>query len=177
MESWKTMLFLAVVTVVTSLSLAQGMRDEDYIKEVVELYNENVDYLFKPLHDYPARFVLVEEDSQLLVFLIKETQCDKSENATILDCDFKPNGEIKVCTSYLDEQKNPDNITCNGLPQVLWISQVYNSPFLKSRTRRSANRKRCKNAVCKLLGKLKGSGSPIAGARNRQRPPFSATYV
>ncbi|KAM4688530.1 cathelicidin-related antimicrobial peptide Na_CRAMP-like isoform 3-T3 [Discoglossus pictus] len=164
MESWKAMLFLAVVTVVTSLSLAQGMRDEDYIKEVVELYNENADNLYKPLHDYPARFVLVEEDSQLLVFLIKETQCDKSENATILDCDFKPNGEIKVCTSYLDEQKNPDNITCNGLPQ-------------KSRTRRSANRKRCKNAVCKLLGKLKGSGSPIAGARNRQRPPFSATYV
>ncbi|KAM4688532.1 cathelicidin-6-like isoform 5-T5 [Discoglossus pictus] len=138
MESWKTMLFLAVVTVVTSLSLAQGMRDEDYIKEVVELYNENVDYLFKPLHDYPARFVLVEENTQLMVFLIKETECPKSQNANVLECDFKPNGEIKVCTSYLDEQKNPDNVTCKDLPQ-------------KSRTKRSTNRKPCKKPPCRRL--------------------------
>ncbi|MEE6467518.1 hypothetical protein FKM82_007281 [Ascaphus truei] len=123
MESWwKAILLLSVTTAVNSLSLPQelnSIRDAEYIKRAVEIYNkkENANYIFKPLNDDPDSFLQVDENVQQLVFKIKETVCPKSENYNIVECDFKHDGEVKVCNTYLTELKNEDYIMCSPLSQ------------------------------------------------------------
>ncbi|XP_075445270.1 cathelicidin-related antimicrobial peptide Bf-CRAMP-like [Ascaphus truei] len=125
MESWwKAILLLSVATAVNSLSLTQEInriQDVEYIKRAVDIYNkkENVNYIFKPLDDDIDTYLQVDENLQQLVFKIKETVCPKSENYNIGECDFNPDGEVRVCSTYLTEQKNEDvTITCSPLSQV-----------------------------------------------------------
>ncbi|XP_075445271.1 cathelicidin-6-like [Ascaphus truei] len=138
MESWwKAILLLSVATAVNSLSLTQeinSIQDVEYIKRAVDIYNkkENINDIFKPLDDDNDTYLQVDENLLQLVFKIKETVCPKSENYNIGECDFKPDGEVRVCYTYLTEQKNEDAIiTCSSLSQHSRAKRSFKKRFKK----------------------------------------------
>ncbi|MEE6467516.1 hypothetical protein FKM82_007279 [Ascaphus truei] len=138
MESWwKAILLLSVATAVNSLTLPQeinSIQDVEYIKRAVDIYNkkENVNYIFKPLDDDNDTYLQVNENLQQLVFKIKETVCPISENYNIGECDFKPDGEVKICNTNLTEQENEDIIiTCSPLSQHSRAKRSFKKRFKK----------------------------------------------
>ncbi|MEE6467513.1 hypothetical protein FKM82_007277 [Ascaphus truei] len=142
---WKAILLLSVATAVNSLSLPKeinSIRVAEYIKRAVDIYNkkEHVNYIFKPLNDDPDTYPQVDENLQQLVFKIKETVCPRSGNYNIGECDFKHDGEVNVCNTYLTVQNNEDDIiSCSPLSQ-------------HSDTKRVGKRRPCKNRYCRPPG-------------------------
>ncbi|KAG8443486.1 hypothetical protein GDO86_012037 [Hymenochirus boettgeri] len=99
MDRWGSVPFL-LIAIFSSPALSQILvQDNVYNGKAVNLYNqkENVPYIFRTLDNYPARDLHIEENFLLVMFIIKETVCLKSETTMDTDCDFKPDGVSKMC--------------------------------------------------------------------------------
>ncbi|XP_066441078.1 cathelicidin-6-like [Eleutherodactylus coqui] len=141
MMSWKlSLLFFSAVTLHGCLSGTAEPEDQDenFIREIVTLYNqmEGVTYLYKSLDQLPS--VPLQGDENDKGYIIKETECLKSGNPDLSQCDFKPDGDVKMCAQDVD-----DDIMCVRVPK-------------EARLKRSL--KKCKKLACKLL---RGAGSVI----------------
>ncbi|XP_053568910.1 cathelicidin-6-like [Bombina bombina] len=152
MRMWGWLMYTLLLALSVLASTFSQLQEEkksvnEYINQAVELFNEdeNIQFKFKPLDDQPATFMLADENTQMILFKIKQTVCEKSQKESNLECDFKPDGEIRLCISYAEDQENADNIICDTI-------------FQDFRTKRSARRrKKCKTFFCKLLQKFQGS--------------------
>ncbi|XP_066441003.1 cathelicidin-related peptide Oh-Cath-like [Eleutherodactylus coqui] len=118
MMSWKlSLLFFSAVTLHGCLSGAAEpeVQDGSSIKHITNLYNqmEDVTYLYKSLDQHPA--TPLEEGENQRCFIIKETECLKSENPDLSQCDFKSDGDVKLCDLHAEV---PEDIKCIILPEV-----------------------------------------------------------
>ncbi|XP_066441179.1 cathelicidin-related antimicrobial peptide Bf-CRAMP-like isoform X2 [Eleutherodactylus coqui] len=99
MRSWKlSLLFFSAVTLHGCLSGAAEpeVQDERSIRDIINLYNkrEGVTYLYKYLDQ--ISITPLEGDENQRGFIIKETECLKSGNPDLSQCDFKPDGNVRV---------------------------------------------------------------------------------
>nr|QPL18198.1 cathelicidin family antimicrobial peptide CATH1 precursor [Pelophylax nigromaculatus] len=140
MKVWQCVLWLCAITL--DLAHSQPPDREDWIREALDLYNQREDgeFLFKLLSELPAPLLQEEGDSPAITFLIKETDCPKSEDNDLEGCDDKEDGEVKVCALHREEE----DVKCVSLTE-------------NSRIKRSSNKK-C-NFFCKLKKKVKSVGS------------------
>ncbi|XP_075070265.1 cathelicidin-6-like [Mixophyes fleayi] len=113
---WLSLLVLSAVTL--DLGLSQSPEREKLIAEAIKCFNkeENVPNLYKFLNDVPATRQEDKNKSQTLKFEIKETVCPKSAKRDLGQCDYKPDGETKLCTLPLAE-KDKDVVKCSSLPK------------------------------------------------------------
>ncbi|XP_056374701.1 uncharacterized protein LOC130272815 isoform X2 [Hyla sarda] len=128
-------------------------QDEKSIRDIVHLYNqrEGVTYLYKATDQLPWTSVQEEENPNRRHCIIRETECLKSENPDLSQCDFKPDGDVKICAVDLGDE-DPEDIMCTSLTKNV-------------RVRRASKKKKkkCKSAVCKILQTV-GGGSIIGSA-------------
>ncbi|XP_066441002.1 cathelicidin-related antimicrobial peptide Bf-CRAMP-like [Eleutherodactylus coqui] len=130
MRSWKlSLLFFFAVTLHGCLSGAAEpeVQDESRITDIINLYNqrEGVIYLYKSL-DQPSATPL-EEDENNRGYIIKETECLKSEDADLSQCDFKPDGDVKICNLDLDAE-DPEDINCISLTKGVRVKRSSRRP-------------------------------------------------
>ncbi|XP_066440626.1 cathelicidin-related peptide Oh-Cath-like isoform X1 [Eleutherodactylus coqui] len=114
MMSWKlSLLFFSAVTLHGCLSDAAEPEVQDGIstRDITNLYNQRqgVTYLYKPFNDLPS--IPVKGGENKRVYIIKETACLKSENRDLSQCDFKPDGDVEICTWDVDHGAS-DGIMC-----------------------------------------------------------------
>ncbi|XP_078518594.1 cathelicidin-1-like [Lissotriton helveticus] len=88
------------------------------VEDAVDFFNKgsNQDYIFK-LVEVDPQYDLDEPASTLqLQFMVKETECLKSENKTIEECNFQEHGAIKVCSAVflVDPERNGIVVTCES---------------------------------------------------------------
>ncbi|XP_077127875.1 cathelicidin-related antimicrobial peptide Bf-CRAMP-like [Ranitomeya variabilis] len=110
MRSWRlSLLLLSAVTLHGCLSDAADpeIKDGRSIGDITDLYNqkEGVTYLYKSLDQ-----IHISPSKDTKSFLIKETVCLKSENLELSQCDFKPDGDVKICTLHLGDEDPVDKI-------------------------------------------------------------------
>ncbi|XP_068094635.1 cathelicidin-1-like [Hyperolius riggenbachi] len=158
---WWGVLVLAAVS--SQLGLCQ-LQEPDILEEVsltemVEMYNqrEEEECYYKLLTGLPVTELEEEEDSPTVAFLIKETECLKSGRDIDLErCDYKEDGEVKVCGMYPDEDgKSEEELRCVSLTQNV-------------RAKRAANPRKCNNFLCRMFRSRTGRSSHIAkGSTNR----------
>ncbi|CAJ0960043.1 unnamed protein product [Ranitomeya imitator] len=145
MRSWRlSLLLLSAVTLHGCLSDTPEpeIKDGRSIGDITDLYNqmEGVTYLYKSLDQI---HISPPEDTKS--FLIKETVCLKSENPELSQCDFKSDGNVKICTLHLGDEDPVDKI-CISLTT--------------DDTANRTGRRRCPRRPCRLPG----SNSPIGFA-------------
>ncbi|XP_053324324.1 cathelicidin-related peptide Oh-Cath-like [Spea bombifrons] len=147
-------LFASLAFIVCTLAELQeiNIHDDEFIKKAVEFFNEkeNVNYAFKASSYLGGGYRQVEDDLQVVSFVIQETLCVRSENYNLGECDFNPDGEVKFCSTYLGVESYIRNIACNTVSE-------------DHREKRSSKKKRC-NFFCKLAQRFRapGRGSNIA---------------
>ncbi|XP_066441177.1 cathelicidin-2-like [Eleutherodactylus coqui] len=117
MRSWKlSLLFFSAVTLHGCLCGTAEPEDQDErsMRDITNLYNqmEEVIYLYKYLDQ--ISITPLEGDENDKGYIIKETECLKSGNPDLSQCDFKPDGDVKICN--LDAEV-PDDIKCISLPE------------------------------------------------------------
>ncbi|XP_069585241.1 cathelicidin-6-like [Ranitomeya imitator] len=159
MRSWRlSLLLLSAVTLHGCLSDTPepGIKDGRSIGDITDLYNqkERVTYLYKSLqqiHIAPPEEGKIPDGRS---FIIKETVCLKSEDPDLSQCDFKPDGDVKICALDVGDDGSKD-IQCISQNKVV-------------RVRRSGKKKKkCNNVICKLF--RSGSTSVIAGGTHTGR--------
>ncbi|XP_073407252.1 cathelicidin-related antimicrobial peptide Bf-CRAMP-like [Dendrobates tinctorius] len=146
MRSWRlSLLSLLLVSAVTlhgclSDTAEPGIKDGRSIGDITDLYNqkEGVTYLYKSLDQ-----IHISPSKDTKSFLIKETVCLKSENPALSQCDFKTDGDVKICTLHLGDEDPVDTI-CISLPTDVTANRT--------------GRRRCPRRPCRLPP---GSNSPI----------------
>ncbi|XP_040211153.1 cathelicidin antimicrobial peptide-like isoform X2 [Rana temporaria] len=140
MKVWQCVVWLSAITL--EVARSQSPDREGWIREAVDLYNQREDgeFLFKLLSELPAALLEEEGDSPAITFLIKETDCPKSEEKDLEGCDYKEDGEVKVCAL----QREEEDVKCVSLAE-------------KSRSKRSS-KKKC-NFLCKVKNRLKSLSS------------------
>nr|QBC65431.1 cathelicidin-RC2 precursor [Aquarana catesbeiana] len=140
MKIWQCVVWLSAVTL--EVAHSQSPDREEWITEALDLYNQREDgeFLFKLLSELPAPLLEEEGDSPAITFLIKETDCPKSEENDLEGCDYSKDGEVKVCALHREDE----DVKCVSLTE-------------NSRSKRSSNKK-C-GFFCKLKNKLKSTGS------------------
>ncbi|CAJ0960047.1 unnamed protein product [Ranitomeya imitator] len=117
-----------------------GIKDGRSIGDITDLYNqkERVTYLYKSLqqiHIAPPEEGKIPDGRS---FIIKETVCLKSEDPDLSQCDFKPDGDVKICALDVGDDGSKD-IQCISQNKVV-------------RVRRSGKKKKkCNNVICKLF--------------------------
>ncbi|XP_072010633.1 cathelicidin-6-like isoform X2 [Engystomops pustulosus] len=92
------------------------------IEDVIHLYNqrEGVTYLYKALDPRPPALLEEEEEPNTKTFTMKETTCLRSEETELSQCNYKPEGEVKVCVLDLDVV-DPEDIMCRSLTKILRV--------------------------------------------------------
>ncbi|XP_018430776.1 PREDICTED: cathelicidin-related peptide Na_CRAMP-like [Nanorana parkeri] len=117
MKVWQCALWISALTLQAARS--QSPDREEWIKEALDLYNQREDgeFFFKFLSDLPAA-PLEEENNPTIAFLIKETECLKSEDINLEECDYKKDGEVKVCGLYPAEGETMKTLKCVGLTKA-----------------------------------------------------------
>ncbi|KAM3922885.1 cathelicidin antimicrobial peptide-like [Leptodactylus fuscus] len=93
MMPWKlSLLLLSAVTLHGCLSAHSEVPDGRSRRDIMARYNqrEGVTYLYKALEE--------DEKPDKKDFIIKETECRKSDNPDVSQCDFKSDGDVKLCT-------------------------------------------------------------------------------
>ncbi|XP_066441278.1 cathelicidin-related peptide Oh-Cath-like [Eleutherodactylus coqui] len=127
MSSKLSLLFFSAVTLHACLSgtAEPEVQDERSIREIISLYNqmEGVTYLYKYLDQHPA--TPLEGDENQRGHIIKETECLKSEDADLSQCDFKPDGDVKICN--LDAEVL-ENIRCISLTEGVRVKRSSRKP-------------------------------------------------
>ncbi|XP_018430778.1 PREDICTED: cathelicidin-2-like isoform X2 [Nanorana parkeri] len=141
MKVWQCALWISALTLQAARS--QSPDREEWIKEALDLYNQREDgeFFFKFLSDLPAAPLEEEGDSPAIGFLIKETDCPKSEDCDLEKRDYRKDGEVKVCALYREEE----DVKCVSLSK-------------DSRTRRSGTKRNC-NFLCKVKQRLRSASS------------------
>ncbi|XP_075173026.1 protegrin-1-like isoform X1 [Anomaloglossus baeobatrachus] len=159
MRSWRASLLpsllLSVITLHVCVSEAEEPRIQDggSIRAITDRYNqkEGVTFLYKSLDRIHTAPPEGDEDAAGRFFLIQETVCPKSDNPDLSQCDFKPDGDVRVCALDLGDAED-----------VMCISQ---SKFQSVRVKRSGKKKKkCNNFFCKIF--RRGSTSSIAAGTN-----------
>nr|AFX61592.1 cathelicidin-PY1 precursor [Nanorana yunnanensis] len=137
MKVWQCVLWISALTL--QMARSQSPDQDGWIREALDLYNQREDgeFFFKFLSDLPDVLLEEEGDSPAIGFLIKETDCPKSEDCDLEKCDYRKDGEVKVCTLYREEE----DVKCVSLSK-------------NSRTRRAGTKRKC-NFLCKLKEKLR----------------------
>ncbi|KAM5157486.1 cathelin-related peptide SC5-like [Mantella aurantiaca] len=132
-----------VLWLYAAVSLARSLDQDGWIGEALDLYNqrENGEFYFKLLSDLQAPPMEDAEDSPTVAFLIKETECPKSEELDPIQCGYKKDGEVKVCGIYSEEEIS---LKCVSVTQ-------------NSRVKRSNGKKKCKDLLCRILTSPPGS--------------------
>ncbi|XP_069502801.1 cathelicidin-2-like [Ambystoma mexicanum] len=142
MQVWLPL--LAVLAVSTTATFASHPHISWSIKDAPDLYNmgSNSDYIFK-LVEGDKEYVSAESTRpRQLWFMMRETECLKSEKKQLDECDFKESAVMKACSAVflLDPERNAIVINCD-------------SP--------SPKRTRSRMAKCPPKCRRPGSGSPI----------------
>ncbi|XP_075173027.1 cathelicidin antimicrobial peptide-like isoform X2 [Anomaloglossus baeobatrachus] len=134
MRSWRPSLLLSVITLHVCLSDAAEPRIKDggSIRAITDRYNqkEGVTYLYKSLdliHTAPPE---EDESPERKTFLIKETVCLKSENPDLSQCDFKPDGDVKICAVDLGDEDAEDAM-CISRAQDVRVKRSSRKPCTK----------------------------------------------
>ncbi|XP_073488551.1 cathelicidin-1-like [Aquarana catesbeiana] len=121
MKIWQCVVWLSAVTL--EVSHSQSPDQEGRIREALDLYNQREDvlYFYKPLEDLPAIpiqiFFQEETKDEILRFGIMETRCLKSEGGDAARCEFKPDGEVKICDLNLTAP-GKENMQCDIITKV-----------------------------------------------------------
>nr|AZW10343.1 cathelicidin precursor [Nanorana ventripunctata] len=146
MKVWQCALWISALT--WQAARSQSPDREEWIREALDLYNQREDgeFFFKFLSDLPAA-PLEEENNPTISFLIKETECLKSEDINLEECDYKKDGEVKVCGLYPEEGETMKTLKCVSLTKNF-------------HTKRARGKKECKDDRCRLLMK-RGSFSYV----------------
>ncbi|KAM4028620.1 cathelicidin-3-like [Anomaloglossus baeobatrachus] len=143
MRSWRPSLLpsllLSVVTLHVCLSEAvePWIKDGGSIRAITDRYNqkEGVTYLYKSLdliHTAPP-----EDNKERKTFIIKETVCPKSDNPDLSQCDFKPDGDVRLCSLDLGDEVSVDEI-CISLSKNVRVNR--------------SSRSKCPRKPCYLPG-------------------------
>ncbi|KAM8967190.1 uncharacterized protein RCH25_025887 [Pelodytes ibericus] len=150
MATWWTLKLLATLGFL-AYSLAQlqeiNISDDLNVKKAVEFFNmkETTQSVFKAISYLDAGYEQVEEDLEVVSFVIKETVCTKIESYNLTECNVSPSGEVKFCTSYLTEDADFPNIICETVSEM--------------RREKRSGKKSCKNIFCKIKNKLRKARS------------------
>ncbi|XP_069816656.1 cathelicidin-6-like isoform X2 [Dendropsophus ebraccatus] len=119
MISWRlSLLLLAAVTLHGRLSAEPDVLEEKSIRDIAHLYNqrEGVTYLYRALEQFPPIPLEEDDNPNRSAFIIRETVCLKSENPDVSQCDFKLDGDVKICAVDLADE-DPEDIVCTSLTQ------------------------------------------------------------
>ncbi|XP_077349651.1 neutrophilic granule protein-like [Lithobates pipiens] len=148
MKVWQCVVWLCAVTL--EVARSQSVDQEGRIRDALDLYNqkEGDEFLFQLLSDLPAPLMQDGEDSPAVTFLIKETECLKSEDINSAGCDYKKDGEVKICGLYPEEEGTSETLKCVSLTE-------------NSRVKRSRKNPPCRGYRCRRVG----SNSPISRVR------------
>ncbi|XP_069816650.1 cathelicidin-6-like [Dendropsophus ebraccatus] len=134
MLGWRlSLLLLAAVTLSGHLSAEPDVLEEKSIRDIVHLYNqrEGVTYLYRALEQLSALPLEEDEEPKRRKVIIRETVCPKSENTDISKCDFKADGDVKICS--LD--RGDEDIICTS---------VYKDVRVKRSSRRPCTGRKCR---------------------------------
>ncbi|XP_077350095.1 cathelicidin antimicrobial peptide-like [Lithobates pipiens] len=140
MKVWQCVVWLSAVTL--EVARSQSPDRDGWIREAVDLYNQREDgeFLFKLLSELPGPILEEEGDSPAIGFLIKETDCPKSEEIDLERCDHSKDGDVKVCVLHQEDE----DVKCVSLTE-------------NSRSKRSSKKKKCK-FFCKVKKKVTSIG-------------------
>ncbi|KAM3910180.1 uncharacterized protein RB166_021241 [Leptodactylus fuscus] len=144
MVPWRlSLLLLAALTLHACLSAQSEVSDGRSRRDIIALYNqrEGVTYLYKALEE--------EETADRRNLIIKETKCLKSDNQDVSQCDYKPDGDVRICSLDLGDVDSED-IRCSSLTQGIRV---------KRSRQRPCRRRPCGN-------RLTGGGSLVARPAN-----------
>ncbi|XP_040287431.1 cathelicidin-related peptide Pt_CRAMP2-like isoform X1 [Bufo bufo] len=134
---WLSLLLVSAVTLHGCLSdtAEPDVQDGRSIGDIIDLYNqkEGVTYLYKFLDQLPPVPMEEDENPNRRGFIIKETVCLKTENPDLVQCDFKPDGDVKICSLDLGDE-DPEDIMCTSLNKDPG-SVMYASLLLHDNTR------------------------------------------
>ncbi|XP_040287441.1 cathelicidin-6-like isoform X4 [Bufo bufo] len=123
---WLSLLLVSAVTLHGCLSdtAEPEVQDGRSIGDVIDLYNqrEGVTYLYKSLDQLLPVPLEEDENPNRRGFIIKETVCLKSENPDLSQCDFKPDGDVKICSLDLVDE-DPEDIMCISLNKNVRIKR------------------------------------------------------
>ncbi|XP_068091290.1 15 kDa protein B-like [Hyperolius riggenbachi] len=125
---WWGVLVLAAATTQLGLCLIPEPRtqQEGLIRDAVDQYNQMADgeCLFKLLSDVPTSMLEEEEDPPEFAFMIKETECLKTDEDIDLEgCDYKEDGEVKLCALYPESDEVSENPKCVSLTKNIRIDR------------------------------------------------------
>ncbi|KAM5156665.1 cathelicidin-6-like [Mantella aurantiaca] len=113
-SGWHCVLWLCA-----AVSLARSLDQDGWIGEALDLYNQREDvlYLYRALEDLPGGPEQKEKNSRKLRIEIMETTCLKSERRNAARCQYKPDGDRKMCNVQLTD---PDikEIQCDHVTKV-----------------------------------------------------------
>lgn len=128
MQGWHRILLGLAVAALTAASTLP--KDSWRVGDAVDFYNNAsvADYVFK-LVEFDAGYGLNESiRPPQLRFTLKETECLKSENKAVEECDIREGGTTKVCSlGFLVEmERNTIMINCDssihkGTRERRWI--------------------------------------------------------
>ncbi|XP_040287438.1 cathelicidin-6-like isoform X2 [Bufo bufo] len=125
---WLSLLLVSAVTLHGCLSdtAEPEVQDGRSIGDIIDLYNqkEGVTYLHKFLDQLPPVPMEEDENPNRRGFIIKETVCLKSENPDLSQCDFKPDGDVKICSLDLVDE-DPEDIMCISLNKVDYFFRLH----------------------------------------------------
>ncbi|XP_069502802.1 cathelicidin-related antimicrobial peptide Bf-CRAMP-like [Ambystoma mexicanum] len=143
MEVWVRILPALAVASAASVPSLRGVSWS--VEDVADVYNKasTTKYIFKLLENDVEYVVTETTKSQQLKFMMMETECLKSENKSIEECDFQEDAVMKICSAFfpMDPERHSIMINCNGPIPV------------RKNARRRGGRVRCRGPGCfNLLG-------------------------
>lgn len=126
------LIVFTVLQVATAASIPPLPKVSWRVEDAVDFFNKgsDQDHIFKLVEADP-QYDLGESANPLqLQFMLKETECLKSENKTIEECNFQEHGAIKVCSAVflVDPERNGIVITCESV--VAESSRVRRSSWI-----------------------------------------------
>ncbi|XP_056375535.1 cathelicidin-2-like [Hyla sarda] len=131
MLGWRLSLLLAAVTLHGCLSAETEVQDEKStsLRDIVQLYNEReeVTYLYKALDQLPTAPLQEDENPKRRICIMRETECLKSANPDLSQCDFKPDGDVKICSVDLGDE-DPEDIVCTSLTKDVRVKRSSRKP-------------------------------------------------
>ncbi|XP_069503199.1 cathelicidin-1-like [Ambystoma mexicanum] len=115
MQSWLRL--LPVLAVATAAAGPPIPKVSWTVEDAVDFYNEasSTDYIFKLVDTDPGYGLNESARLHQLQFTMKETECLKSENKSLDDCDFQVGGRIQSCSAVflVDPERNAIVISCD----------------------------------------------------------------
>lgn len=130
MRSWRlSLLLFSAVSLLGCLSAEPDAQDDKSIRDFIDLYNqrEGVTYLYKCLDPLPPAPLEEDRHPERRAVIIKETECLKSDNPDLSHCDFKPDGEVRVCALVLGDE-DPEDIMCIRLAEGARVKRSSRRP-------------------------------------------------